>query len=77
MDEIIQFLVGRGASLDAKDRFGQTPLSIAEGVITVGLGSDAVRRARNVRPETSALFLKLGATPLAESGVQVVVRKIQ
>jgi len=30
-DEIIQFLVERGANLDAMDRFGETPLSIATG----------------------------------------------
>jgi ankyrin repeat protein len=76
-DGIIQFLIENGAKMDAMDRFGQTPLSIAEGVITVGLGDDAVRRPRNVRQITANLLLKLGATPLAQSGVQVVVRKLQ
>ena len=76
-DETIQFLVEKGASMDTMDRFGQTPLSISEGVITVGLGNDAVRRPRNVRQITANLLLKLGATPLAESGVQVVVRKLK
>jgi ankyrin repeat protein len=76
-DGILQFLVENGANLNAKDRFGQTPLSIAEGVITVGLGDDAVRRPRNVRQVTADLLLKLGATPVAQSGVQVVVRKLQ
>ena len=76
-DGIIQFLFESGARLDVMDRFGQTPLSIAEGVITVGLGDDAVRRPRNVRQNTADLLLSLGATPLAESGVQIVVRKLQ
>jgi len=76
-DSIIEFLVSKGAKMDVKDRFGQTPLSIAEGVITVGLGQDAVRRPRNVRQLTSDLLLKLGATPLAESGVEVLVKKLQ
>ena len=76
-DEIIQLLVEKGASMDAMDRFGQTPLSIAEGVITVGLGDDAVRRPRNVRQITASLLLQLGATPVEQSGVQVVVRKLQ
>ena len=76
-DAILQFLVEKGAKMDGKDRFGQTPLSIAEGVITVGLGNDAVRRPRNVRQATADLLLKLGATTLADSGVQVVVKKLQ
>jgi ankyrin repeat protein len=76
-DDTISLLVEHGASIDKMDRFGQTPLSIAEGVITVGLGDDAVRRARNVRAETAALLLQLGATPVEESGVQIVIRKLQ
>ncbi len=76
-DGIIELLAENGARLDAVDRFGQTPLSIAEGVITVGLGDDAVRRARNIRLDTAALLLRLGATPLSESGVQVVVRNAE
>ncbi len=75
LDGLVQILVDRGASMDVKDAFGQTPLSIAEGVITVGLGDDAARRPRNVRPNISDLLLKLGATPLADSGVQVFVKK--
>lgn len=76
-DEIIRFLVEKGAKMDVMDRFGQTPLSIAEGVITVGLGDDAVRRPRNVRKSTADLLLQLGATPLEASGVQVVAKKLQ
>ncbi len=76
-DGIVEFLVAKGAKIDAMDRFGQTPLSISEGVITVGLGDDAVRRPRNVRRSTMDLLLKLGATPLEASGVQVVAKKIQ
>jgi ankyrin repeat protein len=76
-DDTIQLLVEHGASIDKMDRFGQTALSIAEGVITVGLGDDAVRRARNVRQITANLLLKLGATPVEQSGVQIVIRKLQ
>ncbi len=75
LDSLIQLLVEKGAKLDVMDDFGQTPLSIAEGVITVGLGNAANRRPRNVRRSTADLLLKLGATPLERSGVQISIKK--
>lgn len=75
LDELIQLLAQKGARMDAMDNFGQTPLSIAEGIITVGLGDAANRRPRNVRRRTADLLLKLGATPLEKSGVQVSIKK--
>jgi len=75
LDSLIQLLVVKGAKLDAMDNFGQTPLSIAEGVITVGLGNAANRRPRNVRRSTADLLLKLGAAPLETSGVQISIKK--
>jgi uncharacterized protein len=75
LDSLIQLLVNRGAKLDVMDNFGQTPLSIAEGVITVGLGNAANRRPRNVRRSTADLLLKLGAAPLEKSGVEISIKK--
>ena len=75
LDSLIQMLVEKGARMDVMDKFGQTPLSIAEGVITVGLGNAANRRPRNVRRSTADLLLKLGATPLEKSGVQISIKK--
>jgi ankyrin repeat protein len=75
LDGLIPLLVAKGAKMDVMDNFGQTPLSIAEGIITVGLGDYANRRSRNVRRGTADLLLKLGATPLGASGVQISVRK--
>jgi uncharacterized protein len=75
-DAVIQFLVEKGAKMDVMDDFGQTPLSIAEGVMTVGLADRPGRKARKAdmaphkRKSTSDLLLKLGATPLTASGVQ-------
>ena len=77
LDDVVQLLVDKGAKMDVMDNFGQTPLSIAEGVITVGLENEneGVARPRNIRKSTSDLLLKLGATPLAASGVQILVKK--
>ena len=54
-DSIVQFLVDRGADMDAKNNRDWTPLVIAEGIHTGGnfIKSDT----------TSALLLELGATP--------------
>src|SRR5579885_147848 len=71
-DAIIQLLVSKGAKLDAKDRFGQTPLSIAEAVVTRGLGENADVRPRRYRKSTVDALLKLGATPTAQAGVDAV-----
>jgi uncharacterized protein len=68
----IQFLVAHGAKMDVMDSFGQTPLSIAEAVVTPGVVNDAYKRGRAFRKSTSELLLKLGATPVAASGVQSV-----
>lgn len=71
MDRVVQLLVDHGARVDAVDGYGQTPLSIASAVITTGVKDYYGQTPRIVRSSTRALLLKLGATPLAESGVQV------
>jgi ankyrin repeat protein len=69
-DAIIRFLVAKGAALGVKDAFGQTPLSIAEAVITTGLKEIAEVRPRKYRDSTVALLEKLGAPSLEASGVE-------
>jgi len=54
------------------DEYGQTPLSIANAVITVGSKDFYYQSSRVVRKSTADLLLKLGARPLAESGVQIL-----
>ncbi len=69
-NEMIRFLAEKGADLDAKDKYGQTPLSIAlgdpEGLlyrqITGGRYDDRFRRPR-AHKETAELLLQLGAAP--------------
>jgi ankyrin repeat protein len=71
-EKIVQFLMEQGARLNVMDKFGQTPLSITERVHTVGLGDDFDMQPRIVYKNTTSLLLKLGATPLAASGVEIV-----
>ena len=60
-NEIIQFLAEKGAKLDAEDRFGQTPLSIAEGDPNVLMDDHEV----SAHPASAALIRKLGGDPAA------------
>ena len=77
LNDVITFLVGKGAKLDVKDVFGQTPLSISYTILTKGLGAAYDQAPRVLRPETSNLLLKLGATPLDKSGVEIVGRRAE
>ena len=72
IDPIVQFLVEHGARMERFDEYGQTPLSIANAVITVGSKDAYYQSSRVVRKTTADLLLTLGARPLAESGVQIL-----
>ena len=76
-DSLIQLLVDKGAKMDVMDNFGQTPLSIAQRIHTVALGDSFDMQPRRVYESTVNLLLKLGAAPLAISGVQVAKDVIQ
>ena len=54
-NEIIQYLAGRGAKLDVKDKFGESPLSIAAGDPN-GLAEEITR---SMHQSTEALLRKL------------------
>jgi ankyrin repeat protein len=56
-NEIVRFLVERGARLDVVNKIGWTPYLIADGVF--------YPNTYNRRLETAALLLKLGANPHA------------
>src|SRR5262245_13199818 len=51
-DEIIKFLVEKGARLDVKDAVGRTPITWAEGVFLASVGAER-------KPSTVALLEKL------------------
>ena len=72
VDAVVQLLLDHGARTEVFDKYGQTPLSIANAVITVGSKDAYYQSSRVVRKSTSDLLLKLGARPLAESGVQIL-----
>jgi ankyrin repeat protein len=56
LDEVVQFLVDRGAKLDVKDKQGRTPLDAAMG-LAGGVGFDG--QSSVPRPSTTALIQKL------------------
>ena len=66
-DAIVQFLAERGAKLDVKDKYQQTPLSIASGMRLpwIPYGDEL---GEIIQPSTAALLLKLGAMPLDTPG---------
>jgi cytohesin len=72
VDAAIQFLIDRGARTEVFDEYGQTPLSIASTIITVRSNDAYYQSSRIFRKSTVDLLLKLGARPLAESGVEVL-----
>ena len=76
LNDVIEFLVGKGAKLDAKDGFGQTPLSISNTIITKEISDHGYQAPRIFRRDTAELLLRLGATPLDQSGVVGVVQRV-
>ena len=60
---IIQFLADRGANLDVRDTYQQTPLSIASGV-HLPWTPKGEELGEVIRKDTADLLLRLGATPL-------------
>ena len=71
-NSMIAYLVEKGANLEAMDNFRQTPLSIALQIITDSLGDSLDARPRKFREDTAEVLLKLGAKPLAQSGVKIL-----
>jgi len=68
-ERIIQFLVDKGANINAKTTAGQTPLAISSNIAPKG------KVDRNLVPlaywkGSVDLLLKLGATPLSASAAQ-------
>jgi ankyrin repeat protein len=75
LNDVIDYLVAKGGQLNVMDEFGQTPLSIADTVLTPGIGASTLQIPRIFRRETVELILRLGATPLEKSGVQILFQR--
>ena len=75
LNDVISYLVSKGAKIDAFDQLGQTPLSISLSVLTKDAGARRLQIPRRYLKETAELLLQLGATPLNRSGVQVVLQR--
>ena len=74
-DDVIEYLASKGGKLNTKDELGQTPLSIALSVVTLEAGARRLQIPRRYHKETARLLLKLGALPLKDSGVNVVLQR--
>jgi ankyrin repeat protein len=61
-DDMAQFLVEKGARMDVKDIFGQTPFSIAAGQIGARI-VEFQKKPFGPHPSTANLLRKLGADP--------------
>ena len=75
LDHVITYLAEEGAELNNKDHFGQTPLSIAYGIITVEAETAYDQSPKINRTETANLLLASGALPIAQSGINVLTFK--
>jgi ankyrin repeat protein len=66
-DDIVRYLVEHGADLDTRDRYQQTPLSVASGMRLpwIPYGEEL---GEIIRPSTAELLLALGATSLDAPG---------
>ena len=64
---VVQFLVQKGAKLDVRDKYQQTPLSVATGIRLpwIPYGEEL---GEIIQPSTRDLLLKLGATPVDTPG---------
>jgi len=75
LNDVIDYLVKNGARIDEKDAFGQTALSISLSVLTKEIGARRLQIPRRYRQETAQLLLKLGASSLEKTGVNVVLQR--
>jgi uncharacterized protein len=77
-NDVIELLVKHGADINAKDKYGQTPLSIALGdpERLVDPFDKRFRQQPQPHKATAELLLSLGATPLASEASKVGAGKV-
>jgi ankyrin repeat protein len=66
-NDVVTFLAQKGAKLDVRDKYQQTPLSVATGIRLpwIPYGEEL---GEIIQPSTAELLLKLGATPVSAPG---------
>ncbi len=74
-DEIVQFLVDNGATLDLIDVYLQTPWSIAEGIIGAGFVAFS-KKPSGPHPSTAKLLLELGSDPMVVPKLPTKYRRL-
>jgi len=74
-DDVIEYLVSKGAKTEVFDQLGQTPLSASMAILTKEAGARRLQIPRRFHKDTAELLLKLGAVPLNKSGVNVVFQR--
>ena len=75
LNDVIEYLVSKGAKIDQKDEFGQTALSISLSVLTRDIGARRLQIPRRYREDTAQLLLRLGASSLDKTGVDVILQR--
>ena len=75
LNDVIDYLVSKGAKLETKDQLGQTPLSISLSVLTKEAGAKRLQIPRRYQKDTAQLLLRLGAIPFKDSGVNAVLQR--
>jgi ankyrin repeat protein len=63
-DAIAQFLVEHGAKLDVKDRYGMTPLTVADGIMPPDL--PRIKRVRRPHESTAKLLRQLAGNATSD-----------
>jgi ankyrin repeat protein len=75
LNDVIEYLAGKGGKLDTFDELRQTPLSISLSVVTKEAGARRLQIPRRYHKDTAELLLKLGAIPLDKSDVHIVLQR--
>ena len=63
MNDVIEYLVSKGAKIDQKDEFGQTPLSISLSVLTKDIGARRLQIPRRYRRGNGQASAQAGRHP--------------
>ena len=75
MVDVMEYLVSKGANVDAMDTFGQTPLSVAMTILTADIGARRLQIPRRYRKDVVDSLVKMGAKTLEQTGVVVIMQR--